>query len=131
MLVDTDLSVKRAGGALVQLLPFADEEVGAKIEENAHKMRSVTSILLDGGAEDILKEVFDGLEYDVFDTIECAYKCVCSREKTDAALISLGSKELEDMLSSDEETVISCGFCDKVYKYSKSDLKGLIAKCKK
>ncbi|MBO4452327.1 MAG: Hsp33 family molecular chaperone HslO [Clostridia bacterium] len=131
VLVDRDLTIKRAGGALVQLLPFADDEVALKLEENAKKMRSVTEILLDGTAEDVLAAVFDGLEYDIFDEIECAYKCDCSREKTDAALISLGAKELCDMIASDEETVMSCGFCDKVYKYSKSDLKKLLEQAKK
>lgn len=128
VLVDIDLTIKRAGGALVQLLPFADDEVASKIEQNAQKMRPVTEILLDGTPEDILKTVFDGLEYDIFDTFDFGYKCVCSREKTDAALISLGEKELTDMMNSDEETVISCGFCDKTYKYTKSDLRGLIAR---
>ena len=131
VLVDTDLNVKRAGGALVQLLPFADEETAAKLEENARKMRPVTEILLDGTPEDVLAAVFDGLEYDVFDRIECAYKCACSRAKTDAALISLGEKEITELLNSDKETVLDCGFCDKKYKYTKSDLKNLLEKARK
>ncbi len=131
VLVDVDLSVKRAGGALVQLLPFADDAVAEKLESNARGMRPVTEILLDGTPEDILAAVFDGIEYDIFDRIECAYKCVCSREKTDAALVSLGEKELSDMIASGEDTVMSCGFCDKTYKYTKSDLKGLLAKAMK
>ena len=131
VLVDTDLNVKRAGGALVQLLPFADEEVAAKLEENARKMRPVTEILLDGTPEDVLAAVFDGLEYDVFDRIECAYKCACSREKTDAALVSLGEKELSELIDSETETVLDCGFCDKKYKYTKSELKKLLEKARK
>lgn len=131
VLVDTDLSVKRAGGALVQLLPFADDEVAAKLEANAKAMRPVTEILLDGTPEDVLAAVFKGIEYDVFDKLECSYKCACSREKTDAALVSLGEKELTDLINSPEETVLDCGFCDKKYKYSKSDLKNLLAKAKR
>lgn len=130
VLVDRDYTVKQAGGALVQLLPFADEEVVDILEKNASKMRPVTETLVDGKAEDVLKEAFDGLEYDIFDEIECSYKCVCSREKTETALISLGEKELTDMIESDEETVMTCGFCDAVYKYSKSDLKNLLKKAK-
>ncbi len=128
VLVDCDYTVKQAGGALVQLLPFADEEVIDVLEKNSQKMRPVTETLLEGKAEDVLAEVFEGLEYDVFDEIECSYKCVCSREKTETALISLGEKELTDMIESDEETVMTCGFCDAVYKYSKSDLKNLLKK---
>lgn len=131
VLVDTDLNVKRAGGALVQLLPFADDEVAARLEENARKMRPVTEILLDGTPEDVLAAVFDGLEYDIFDRIECAYKCACSREKTDAALVSLGEKELSELINSDTETVLGCGFCDKKYKYTKSELKKLLEKARK
>ena len=130
VLVDRDYTVKQAGGALVQLLPFADEEVVDVLEKNASKMRPVTETLVDGKAEDVLKEAFDGLEYDIFDEIECSYKCVCSREKTETALISLGEKELTDMIESEEETVMTCGFCDAVYKYSKSDLKNLLKKAK-
>lgn len=128
VLVDRDYTVKQAGGALVQLLPFADEEVVDTLEKNSQKMRPVTETLLEGKAEDVLAQAFEGLEYDIFDEIECDYKCVCSREKTETALISLGEKELTDMIESDEETVMTCGFCDAVYKYSKSDLKKLLKK---
>lgn len=127
VLVDRDYTVKQAGGALVQLLPFADDEVAEKLEMNAGRMRPVTKILSEGTAEDVLKEVLDGIEYDLFDEIECEYRCACSREKTDNALISLGAKELADMIENgDEVTEMTCSFCDDVYKYSKSDLKHLL-----
>ncbi len=130
VLIDRDYSIKQAGGALVQLLPFADDEVAEQIEKNASKMHSITEILNNGTPEDILSAVFDGLEYEIFDRIECSYKCACSREKTETALISLGEKELTDMIESDEETVMTCGFCDAVYKYSKDELKQLLKKAK-
>ena len=128
VLVDRDTSVKQAGGALVQLLPFADDEITDILERNANKMRPVTEILENGTIEDVLNEVFDGIEYDVFDTIECGYKCACSREKTETALISLGEKELTELINSEEETVMTCGFCDAVYKYSKEELKEILKK---
>ena len=127
VLVDRDYSVKAAGGALVQLLPFADDEVVDKLEENASKLRSVTEVLDKGSAKDVLDILLDGIEYDLFDEIECEYKCACSREKTDKALISIGERELTDMIENgDPETVMTCSFCDAVYKYSKSDLKHLL-----
>ena len=127
VLVDRDYTVLRAGGALIQLLPFYDDEVAEKLEQNAAKMRPVTKILSEGTLEDVLAEVLDGIEYDLFDEIECEYKCACSREKTDNALISLGAKELTDMIENgDEVTEMTCSFCDAVYKYSKSDLKHLL-----
>lgn len=128
VLVDRDTSVKQAGGALVQLLPFADDEITDILERNASKMRPVTEILENGTIEDVLNEVFDGIEYDVFDTIQCGYKCACSREKTETALISLGEKELTELINSEEETVMTCGFCDAVYKYSKEELKEILKK---
>lgn len=127
VLVDRDYSVLRAGGALIQLLPFYDDEVAEKLEQNVAKMRSVTKILSEGTLEDMLAEVLAGIEYDLFDEIECEYKCACSREKTDNALISLGARELIDMIENGEEvTEMTCSFCDEVYKYSKSDLKHLL-----
>ena len=127
VLVDRDYTVLRAGGALIQLLPFYDDEVADKLEQNAAKMRPVTKILSEGTLEDVLAEVLDGIEYDLFDEIECEYKCACSREKTDNALISLGARELTDMIENgDEVTEMTCSFCDSVYKYSKSDLKHLL-----
>jgi molecular chaperone Hsp33 len=127
VLVDRDYTVKQAGGALIQLLPFYDDEVAEKLERNVAKMRPVTKILSEGTLEDVLNEALDGIEYDLFDEIECEYKCACSREKTDNALISLGSKELTDMIENgDEVTEMTCSFCDAVYKYSKSDLKHLL-----
>ncbi len=131
VLVDRDYSVKQAGGALVQLLPFADEEVAVQLEKNAQKMRPVTEILENGTLEDVLAACFEGLEYEIFDKIECGYKCPCSRERTEKALISLGEKELRDLIESEEETVMNCGFCDAVYKYSKSDLKHILEKALK
>lgn len=131
VLVDRDYTVKQAGGALVQLLPFADEEVADVLEKNAQSMKSVTKILDEGSLEDVLAAVFNGLEYDIFDKIECGYVCPCSRERTDKALISLGEKELTEMINSEEETVMTCGFCDAVYKYSKSDLKHILEKATK
>ena len=127
VLVDRDYTVLRAGGALIQLLPFYDDEVADKLEQNAAKMRPITKILSEGTLEDVLAEVLDGIEYDLFDEIECEYKCACSREKTDNALISLGARELTDMIENgDEVTEMTCSFCDAVYKYSKSDLKHLL-----
>ena len=127
VLVDRDYTVLRAGGALIQLLPFYDDEVAEKLEQNVAKMRPVTKILSEGTLEDVLAEVLDGIEYDLFDEIECEYKCACSREKTDNALISLGARELTDMIENgDEVTEMTCSFCDAVYKYSKSDLKHLL-----
>ncbi|MBE6692505.1 MAG: Hsp33 family molecular chaperone HslO [Ruminococcaceae bacterium] len=131
VLVDRDYSVKQAGGALVQLLPFADEEVVDILEKNASEMRSVTEILENGTLEDVLAQVFKGLEYDIFDEIQCGYVCPCARENTEKALIAIGEKELLDIINTEEEIEMTCRFCDAVYKYTKQDLIELLEKAKK
>lgn len=122
VLVDTDYSCKTAGGLLIQLLPFADESIIDKIEENVKKASPVTTLLLKHSLEEILAIYLDGIEYDVFDELDCGYLCACSREKTDTALLSLGKVELDKMIESPENTELTCQFCDRVYPYSKDDL---------
>jgi molecular chaperone Hsp33 len=122
VLVDIDYTCKAAGGLLLQLLPFADESIIDKIEENVKKASSITSLLTEKSLEDILGMYLEGIPFDVFDKLECGYKCVCSKEKTENALISLGKKELDDLINSPEPTVLTCQFCDKVYEYSKEEL---------
>lgn len=123
VLIDTDYTCKAAGGLLLQLLPFADESIIDKIEENVKKTPSITSLLTEKSLEDVLGVFLDGIPFDIFDKLECGYKCVCSKEKTISALISLGKKELDDLINSPEPTVLTCQFCDKVYEYSKEELK--------
>ncbi len=122
VLVDTDYTCKAAGGLLLQLLPFADESIIDKIEENVKKASSITSLLTEKSLEDVLDMYLEGMPFDVFDKLECGYKCVCSKEKTENALISLGKKELDDLINSPKPTVLTCQFCDKVYEYSKEEL---------
>ena len=127
VLVDTDYSCKEAGGIIVQLLPFADEEVAAKLEENAKKMPPITTALQMASIEDILAGYLDGIPFDIFDEIDCGYRCDCSRDRTDIALISLGKKQLQELIDGEEETMeMTCRFCDNIYKYSKDDLRALL-----
>ena len=123
VLVDTDYSCKSAGGMLLQLLPFADESIIDIIESNIKKAPHFTSLLNEKGLEAALGTYLEGIEYDIFDHIKCDYKCVCGRDKTDTALLSLGATELDSLLESDQDTELTCQFCDIVYKYSKEDIK--------
>ena len=126
VLVDKDYSCRAAGGVFVQLLPFADEEVIARLEENA-KMLSNVSSLFDKGLsnEDVLKIALNGIEYDLFDEIEIDYECNCSKERTERAIISLGKAEIERIFDEQkaanepEELSLNCQFCNKEYKYTK------------
>ena len=135
VLVDKDYSCRAAGGVFVQLLPFADEEVVSKLEENA-KMLSNVSSLFDKGLsnEEILKIALNGIEYDLFDELEVEYKCNCTRERTERALISLGKEETEKafeeqkQFNGSDKITLDCQFCDKKYEFTKEQAFSLFNK---
>lgn len=128
VLVDTDLSVKRAGGFIIQLLPYTPDEVIDKVENCIKDIPSVTQMLEKNmSPEEICRFVLKEFRLDVLDVSEPVYECKCSRERVEAALVSTGKKSLEDMLN-DEKTEVSCQFCDKKYTFSPYDIKQLIKK---
>lgn len=128
VLVNTDYSCKTAGGMLLQLLPYADENAIDIIETNIKANPSITTLLTEKSLKETLDCYLNGIEYNFFDEIDCKYKCVCSKEKTDAALVSLGKEELENMIQSPDKTELTCQFCDKIYSYTKKELKKLHSK---
>lgn len=128
VLVNPDLTVAQAGGFIVELLPFASEEVVTAIEENIKKMSSVTTLLSEGkSVEDIAMMALDGLEPNVLDDFKVSYRCTCSREKVETALISTGKEELLDM-AKDEQTQVECHFCDKKYVFTSAEIMALCEK---
>lgn len=129
VLVNPDLTVKAAGGYIIQLLPFADEACIDILENNVKTLPSVTQMLTAGmSAEDMAMKVLDGLTPNVLDEFNCAYKCDCSRERVEKALISLGKDELSKMAESDEKIEVCCHFCDKKYYFDKNDIKEFLKK---
>ena len=124
VLVDVDYSCKAAGGILIQLLPFADPEVVDILEKNVMRATSVTDMLQRGGIDLLLQTFLDGIEYDVFDNLETEYRCNCSKERTDRALLSL-NQEARSELMQDEQIEMNCQFCDKKYIYTKKELEKL------
>lgn len=127
VLIDTDLSVKSAGGFIVQLLPFADDKCIDIIERNVAKLRPISAMLDDGiTPEEIAEMLLDGLEPNELDTASPMYKCDCSRRRTEKILISLGEKELRDMAAEGKEISVSCHFCGKEYVFTPNELGGLI-----
>lgn len=126
VLVNPDLSCAQAGGFLIQLLPFASDEAIDIIENNIKNMQSVTQLLSQGmTAEQIAMQALDGLEPNVLDDFEVNYHCDCSKERVEKALVSLGKEQLKD-LSNEENVEVKCHFCDKIYNFSRDDLKDLI-----
>ncbi|MBR4554043.1 MAG: Hsp33 family molecular chaperone HslO [Ruminococcus sp.] len=125
VLVAPDLSVAQAGGFLIQLLPFAPDEAIDVIERNIKDMQSVTEMLSKGmDPEEIAMKALEGLEPNVLDDLEVNYRCDCSKERVERALISLGNDEL-DSLAEDEITEVKCHFCDKVYHFTSEEVLAL------
>lgn len=129
VLVNPDLSVKSAGGFLVQLLPFADEKCIDVIENNLKKLRPVSAMLADGTTpEEIAGILLDGLEPEPLDESEPVYKCDCSRERTEKILISLGKQELSSIADEGKDTSVSCHFCGKEYIFTAEEIGKLAEK---
>ena len=128
VLVDTDLSVKVAGGYLIQLLPGAPDEVIDAVEAGIKRAGSVTT-MLDAGMtpEDILGQVLGSLGVVFMETTEVSYKCYCDRDRVTSALISLGKKELTEIAAEGKTFPVSCQFCDTVYEFTPDDIDALIA----
>ena len=128
VLVDTDQSVKVAGGYLIQLLPGAPEEIISKLEQGIAKAGAVTPMLSDGlTPEDILRRVMTDFELDFLETTEVSYKCYCSRERVTSTLIAVGKKDLQEMIDEGKPISIECQFCDTKYQFTPDDLKALLA----
>ncbi len=124
VLVDTDLSVKAAGGYLIQLLPGADDTVIDKVERGVRKSGYVTEHFANGVTPlELVREILSEFEVEVLETVPVAYRCDCSRERVSRALISLGKQELEDIVREQDGCTLSCQFCGKEYAFSGEELR--------
>ena len=131
VLVDTDCSVKVAGGYLLQLLPGAPDDVIDRLEVGIKRAGAVTA-MLDAGMtpEDILGQVCGELGVVFMETTEVSYKCYCSRDRVESALISLGTKEMSEIAEDGKEFPVECQFCDTVYRFTPEDIRRLIENSK-
>lgn len=129
VLVNPDLTVKHAGGFIIQLLPSCEDEIIDIIENNIKTLPSVTSMLESGmTADEIAVRAMQGIELDKLDESNAFYKCNCSKEKVERALISTGIENLNEMAESKENTQVECHFCDKTYVFTPAEIKQLIKK---
>lgn len=129
VLVDVDYSIKAAGGFIIQLMPDATEEQISKLEENLKGLPSVTSILDEyHDAEKLIEILMKDIDFKILEKIEITYKCNCSREKVEDAIVSVGPREIEEILREDKKAEVSCYFCDKVYDFDESDLERMLKK---
>lgn len=123
VLVDVDRTCKAAGGILIQLLPFADEETVDKIEKNVPLLSNI-SALFDAGMtnEAIIDRAMSGIEYDIFDDFTAEYICSCSRERILGAISSFSEKELDETFADLEKIEVCCHFCDKKYYFTRDEV---------
>ncbi len=125
VLVDTDTSVKAAGGFIVQLMPGAEEKLIGTLEENIFLMDQVTTILDEDGAEELFAQVLKGMPYHITEQTPVAYQCACSRERFAHALTTIDRADLVDMAEAGENAEIVCDFCGTKYVFTQEDLRAL------
>jgi len=131
VLMEKDNTVKCAGGFIIQLMPFAEEKTIARLEENLKNVTSVTE-LLDRGytPEQLLDTLLGDLGYEITDTIDTNFYCNCSKERVEQAVVSIGRKDLQEIIDDGEDIEVKCHFCNTAYKYTVEELKNIITRSK-
>ncbi len=132
VLMEKDNTVRCAGGFIVQVMPFIEDKVLEKLEQNIQKIQSVTSMLDNGHTpEEMLGQVLEGLDLEITDTLPAEFYCNCSKERIEKAIISVGRREIQSMIDDGREIEVKCHFCNTAYKYSVDELKELLKRAVK
>lgn len=127
VLVDTDYSIKSAGGFMVQTLPFIEDKDLDKLENTLSNFKSVSDYFdNDKDVEEIAKEIFSDFEIEITDKIPVTFSCDCSEERMEQALISIGKKDLKEIIEEDEKIETVCHFCSKKYMFKGEKLKNIL-----
>lgn len=127
VLMEKENTVRQAGGFIIQLMPFTPEDVIARLEEKLAGVSSVTAMLDQGMTpEQILEELLGEFGLEINDTMPARYRCDCSRERIERALISIGKKDLQEMIDAGEPIEVACHFCDKKYQVTPEELQELL-----
>ena len=131
VLMNKDNTVRQAGGFIVQVMPFAEEATIAKLEQNVQKIQSVTTLLEQGHTpESLLEQVLDGFDIEINDTMPTEFYCNCSKSRVEKALISIGRKELNELIQEGKDVELNCHFCNTNYVFNVEELKEILRKCK-
>ena len=127
VLMNKDNTVRQAGGFIIQVMPFAEDEVITALENKLSTVSSITS-MLDAGMtpENILEELFEGLSLDIMDKVTTAFSCNCARERVEKALISVGKSEIQSMIDDNEPIEMNCHFCNTKYVFEVEELKKIL-----
>lgn len=129
VLIDTDQSVKQAGGYLVQLMPGCSESDIDRLEKNIQKAGSMTAMLESGmSLQQIICAILDGFQVEFLDESVFCYQCNCSHDKVMRALISMGREELSRLIQEESRIEVTCQFCDRVYEFEKEELQNILKK---
>ena len=128
VMVDTDSSVKHAGGFIVQLLPDAPEDVIELLEKKLANLEPVTAMMEKGMTpEDMLSYIFEGVDIEFTERHDVEFYCDCSKEKVKRALAAISDKDLQDIVNDDEDIEVKCYFCNTAYKFSIADIKDILS----
>ena len=131
VLMNKDNTVKRAGGFIIQLMPFADEEVIDKLEKKIGEITSITSLLdQDMTPEMILDYVLGDFGVEILDKVPTKFDCNCSKKRVEKAVVSIGKKEIQEMINDGESIEVNCHFCNTHYNFSIEELKDIIKRSK-
>ena len=123
VLVDTDDSIKTAGGFMIQIMPGASEEIIDQIEERLKETTRISTLLDDGQTpEEILQSLLATTDVEFLETLPVQFKCDCSKEKFASAIITLGADQIQELIDQDHGAEAVCAFCNNKYKYSEDDL---------
>ncbi len=129
VLMEKDNTVKQAGGFIVQVMPFVEDAVLDKLEANIANLEPVTTMLDKGMTpEQILEAVLEGMEVEFNDTMPTAFACNCSKSRVEKALISIGKKDIQEMIDDGKEIEMHCHFCNTSYQFTVEELKELLKK---
>lgn len=131
VLVDKDLSIKVAGGFIIQMMPDADDLLADLITYRLEEIPSITKMLEEHGSiEKVLEFIFEGMDLKILEEVAPEYSCNCSREKVERALISIGEKDLTEIYEDGKEEELKCHFCNTAYKFSNEEIGDLLKKIK-
>lgn len=132
VLVNPDLTVKAAGGYVVQLLPGAGEDAITRLEQNINGIKPISTMIEEGMTpEEISKIVLDGFNPQTLDEASPIYRCTCSKKRVERALVSIGKDDLKKLAEEQESTEVQCHFCDKKYTFTRSELNDLLKRSTK
>ncbi len=131
VLMNKDNTVCQSGGFIIQLMPFAEEKTISRLEKNLAEIRSVTSLLVeDPTPEGLLRKVLDGFDIEITERMDTRFHCNCSKERMAAALVSVGRKDLNEMIREGKPIEMNCHFCGNHYQFSTEELKEILIRAK-